>query len=108
MGFGISRIKKDCTSTRRFKKEGWGNIEEQREIIVELGATDNSNKQLEWTMEMKIDLVTIDKEERATGRGFMKRVKKRWDQKYPEYQQASWQNLRDNAARFKKAPELTL
>ena len=55
---------------------------------------------------MKIDLVTIDKEERARGRGFMKRVKGRWDQKYPEYQQASWQKLRDNAARFKKAPEL--
>ena len=93
-------------NARRFKKEGWGNIEEQPEIIVELGATDNSNKQLEWTTEMKIDLVTIDKEERARGRGFMKRVKERWDQKYPEYQQASWQKLRDNAARFKKAPEL--
>ena len=73
-------------NARRFEKEGWGNIEE---IIVELGATDNSNKQLEWTMEMKIDLVTVDKEERARGRGFMKRVKERWDQKYPEYQQAS-------------------
>ena len=57
-------------------------------------------------MEMKIDLVTIDKEERARGRGFMKRVKERWDQKYPEYQQASWQKLRDSAARLKKAPEL--
>ena len=57
-------------------------------------------------MEMKIDLVTIDKEERARGRGFMKRVKERWDQKYQEYQQASWQKLRDNAAEFKKALEL--
>ena len=47
---------------------------------------------------MKIDVVTMDKEERAKGRGFMKRVKERWDQKYPEYQQASWQKLRDNAA----------
>ena len=36
----------------------------------------------------------------------MKRVKERWDQKYPEYQQASWQKLRDNAAQFKKKPEL--
>ena len=26
--------------------------------------------------------------------------------KYPEYQSASWQKLRDNAARFKKEPEL--
>ena len=36
----------------------------------------------------------------------MKTVKERWDQKYPEYLQASWQKLRDNAARFKKEPEL--
>ena len=36
----------------------------------------------------------------------MKRVKERWDQKDPEYQQASWQKLRDNAAQFKKKPEL--
>ena len=55
---------------------------------------------------MKIVLVTLDQEERAKGRGFMKRVKDRWDAKYPEYQSASWQKLRDNAARFKKDPEL--
>ena len=36
----------------------------------------------------------------------MKKVKERWHQKYPEYQQARWQKLRDNAARFKKEPEL--
>ena len=55
---------------------------------------------------MKIDVDTMDKEERAKGKGFMKKVKERWDQKYPEYQQGSWQKLRDNAARFKKEPEL--
>ena len=36
----------------------------------------------------------------------MKTVKERWHQKYPEYQQASLQKLRDNAARFKKEREL--
>ena len=35
----------------------------------------------------------------------MQRVKERWDQKYPENQQASWQKLRDNAVLFKKEPE---
>ena len=35
----------------------------------------------------------------------MKGIKERWDMKYPEYQEASWQKLRDNAARFKKEPE---
>ena len=52
---------------------------------------------MKWTTEKKIDAVTMNKEERAKGRGFMKTVKERWDQKYPEYQQASWQKLRDNA-----------
>ena len=36
----------------------------------------------------------------------MKRGKERWDQYYPEYRDASWQKLRDNAARFKKEPEV--
>ena len=93
-------------NAKRFKKEGWGNIGEQEEPIVEQTTPENNSKQLNWTTEMKIDVVTMDKEERAKRRCFMKSVKERWDQKYPEYQQASWQKLRDNAARFKKEPEL--
>ena len=93
-------------NARRFKKEGWGNMAEQEELMAEQATPENNNKQLNWTTEMKINVVIMDKEERAKGRGFMKRVKERWDQKYPEYQQASWQKLRDNAARFKKEPEL--
>jgi len=38
----------------------------------------------------------------------MKRVKERWDVKYLEYQIASWKKLRDNAARFKKEPEIKI
>ena len=37
--------------------------------------------------EMKIVLMILDQEECAKGRGFMKRVKDRWDVKYPKYQQ---------------------
>ena len=70
-------------NARRFKKEGWGNITEW---------------ELNWTTEMKIDVVMMDKEKRAKRRGFIKRVKERWNQKYPENQQASWQKLRNNAA----------
>ena len=55
---------------------------------------------------MKIDVVIIDKEEGAKGKSFMKRAKERRDQKYSEYQQASWGKLRDNAVPFKKEPEL--
>ena len=55
---------------------------------------------------MKIDAAIMDKDERGKGKGFMKRIKERWNQKCPEYQQASWPKLRDDAARFKKEPEL--
>ena len=68
--------------------------------------TSESKKHLEWKTEMKINLVTMDDEEREKGRGFIKRVKERWDQRYPEYSLASWQKLRDNAARFKKEPDI--
>ena len=64
--------------------------------------TDDTRTSLEWTTEMKIVLMILDREERTKGRGFMKRVKDRWDVKYPKYQSASWQKLGDNAARFKK------
>ena len=56
------------------------------------------SKKMEWTIEMKIKLIMIDKEECVKGRGFMKRVKERWEVEYPEYSEASWQKLRNNAA----------
>ena len=61
-------------NARRFKKEGWGNIAEQEEPMAEQATPENKNKQLNWTTEMKIDIVIMDKEERAKRRGFMKRV----------------------------------
>ena len=36
----------------------------------------------------------------------MLRLKQRWDKKYPEKNRVSKQNLRDNAARFKKELEM--
>ena len=91
---------------KRFQKEGWGNIGEQEEPIVEQTTPENNSKQLNWTTKMKIDVIIMDMGERAKGRGFTKRLKERWHQKYPKYQQASWQKLRDNATRFKKEPAL--
>ena len=92
----ITRTAQNLTdSAERFRKEGWGGQTGEVE-----------RKHLDWTTEMKISLVTLDDEERRKVRGFMKRVKERWDEKYPEYRQASWQKLRDNAARFKKETEI--
>ena len=95
MGFRISRTNKDGPKSGRecqkIQEIRMGNIGEQEELIAEPTTLENDSKQLNWTTKMKIDTVTMNKEERAKGRGFMKRGKERWDQKYPEYQQASWQ-----------------
>ena len=55
----------------------------------------------EWTNEMKLELLKIDREERSKGRGFMKRMKERWDEKYPGLPVTA-QYLRDNTARISK------
>ena len=44
----------------------------------------------------------IDDEERSKGRGFMARVKNRWDTEFPNRTRVSKQNLRDHATRFRK------
>ena len=43
--------------------------------MAEQPTPENNNKQLNWTIEMKINVVIMHKEERAKGRGLMKRVK---------------------------------
>ena len=58
--------------------------------------TDDSNR---W-------LVTAADEERGRGTGFMLTLKRWWDQRYPQRKHVSKQNLRGNAARFKK--EITI
>ena len=50
---------------------------------------------------MKPELLKLDREERSKGRGFMKRMKERWDEKYPGLPVTA-QCLRDNAARISK------
>ena len=89
---GIARTAQNLIeNARRFKKERWRRpvkIDNRDEVEVQQQMNNNSTS-LEWTAEMKIVLVTLDQEERAKGRGFMKRVKDRWDAKYSEYQSAS-------------------
>ena len=60
-----------------------------------------AQKNIDWTTEMK-----IDDEERIKGRGFMKRIKKRWDSEFPEQASFSMHNLRNNVYRFQKEPEI--
>ena len=55
-----------------------------------------------WTIEIKIKLVKTDNEGRNKGRGFMKRVKERWDLEFPEQASVRINNLKNNASRFQK------
>ena len=96
-------------NARRFKKEGWGGqakIKNKNEVEVQQQVGEQNRTSLERTIEMKIALVMLDQEERANGRGFMKRVKERWDAKTLKTNQLVGQKLRDNAARFSKDPEI--
>ena len=96
-------------NAKRFRKEGWGRSTVDNGEVAAARIPppkDQEERSLEWTTEMKVALITFDNEERTKGRGFMKRVKERWDQYFPEYRHPSWQKLRDNAARFKKEPEI--
>ena len=52
--------------------------------------------------------VTTADEEQSKGTEFMLRLKLRWDKQYPEENHVSKQNLRDNAARFKKELEMNV
>ena len=66
-----------------------------------------NEKNVQWQTEMKVRLVKIDLEEREKGRGFMNRVKERWDMEFPVYVKVGARKLRDNASRFKKEKEIS-
>ena len=70
------------------------------------GANIQAQKNIDWTTEMKIKLVKIDDEQESKGRGFMKRVKERWDFEFPESACVSMHNLRNNVPRFQKEPQI--
>ena len=93
-----------CENVRRFKKERIVKTEGQQGGEC----TDNvrNEKNVQWQTEMKVRLVEIDLEEREEGRGFMNRVKERWDMEFPAYVKVGAQRLRDNASRFKTEKEI--
>ena len=61
-----------------------------------------------YTDHEKSWLVTTADEERSKGTGFMSRLKRWWDEQYPEKNHVSKQNLRDNASRFKEELEMNV
>ena len=61
-----------------------------------------------YTDDEKRWLVIKADEKRSKGNGFMLRLKRRWDEQYPQKNRLSKQNLRDNAARFKEKLEMNV
>ena len=84
-------------NARRFEKESLGPGGD---------ANIHAQKNIDWSTEMRMKLVKIDDEERSKGRGFIKRVKERWDLGFLEQTSFSIHNRRDNAFRFQKEPEI--
>lgn len=96
-----------CDNARRFRKS----LEMQAapQVANESRESSTKEKNLQWTTEMKVKPVEIDTEERQKGRGFMSRVKSRWDVEYPTYAATiGAQRLRDNASRFRKEKEISI
>ena len=61
-----------------------------------------------YTDDEKRWLLTTAEEEWSKVTGFILRLKRRWDEQYPEKNRVSKQTLRDNAARFKKELEMNV
>ena len=91
-------------NAKRFTKNGWM---EKREVPQQLNDKDETAGNIEWTMDMKINLLLIEEEEQKNGKGFMKRMKDRWDAMYPTLKLANKQKLRDNASSLRKGKEIT-
>ena len=59
----------------------------------------NSTK---WDNKKKVKLIHLEEQARNEGIGFTERLKRAWDECYPEFRNLTIQYLQDNAGRFKK------
>ena len=84
----------------RFKKDRKGSRDLQNppQIIDE----SNMKEKIKWDNEKKVRLIQLEEQARNGGIGFMERLKRAWDECYPEFRNRTMQYLRDNAGRFKK------
>ena len=73
--------------------------EREVENRVEIRYTRSS---MDWIKEMKVRLVELDRQARSDGKGFMARLKRRWDEEYKEYRFLDAWCLRENASRSSK------
>ena len=64
-------------------------------------------EKIKWDNKKKVKLVQLEEQARNRGIGFMERLRRAWDQCYPEFRHLTVQCLRDNAGRFKKNTTIT-
>ena len=98
-----------CDNAKRFRKRSrlaTSDHEETNRDRRQEQTAFHSKHHAVWTTAIKEKLVEIDTEERSKGRGFMSRIKERWDIEFPDHSHATQQKLRDNAGRFKKESEI--
>ena len=64
-------------------------------------------EKIKWGNEEKVQLVQLEEQAKKGEIGFMERLKRAWDECYPEFNHLTMQCLRDNAGRFKKDKTIT-
>ena len=57
--------------------------------------------------EKKVKLIQLEEQTRIGRIGFMERLKRAWDECYPEFRHLTIQCLQDNAGRFMKDKTIT-
>jgi hypothetical protein len=78
-------------------------VSEGNEVIQQSRGVRRVTVRTQWSSEMKTNLLRLyDEETRESRTGYMKRLKKRWDEEMPQYQHLSASTLSDNARRFIK------
>ena len=88
----------------RFKKEGKSrDLENPLHIIEE----NNMKEKMKCENEKIVQLVQLEEQAKNEGTGFMKRLKKAWEECYPEFWHLAMQCLRGNARRFNKDKTFT-
>ena len=60
-------------------------------------------KKIKWDNEKKVQLVHLEEKARNEGIGYTERLKRAWDECYPEFMQC----LRDHTGQFKKDKTIT-
>ena len=78
-------LRNDAVGFRLEMNEPNTTKEIQQEMMDQNLNTNNANPAKtnnKWTNEMKLELLKIDREKRSKWRGFMKRMKERWNEKY--------------------------